>query len=430
APEFVDRLVDAYSKGGAGAARTLLNSVAPSVRGSVPKAYQTRVDAIVGALEDFGGEASQITMPDYKFAEAAMRVARRQSATTFGGAAAQKTSQFLRNFNNVTLLGFTTLTSLTDLILPVVRSGSLSSSMKAISRFAVDPEYRRMLSDVGVAMESIVHDRMVHMYGSSDGKYTNAFFNATMLTPWTDMNRKIAGATGFEAFKTMQRKLMKYQDQVPMAQQSRDVKIAHRFMSYYGLQDFLPGGENFRVNIGQPGLADENDALRRAIIKFADDTVFSPNPNDVPIWAQTPFGAIAFQLKSFPLMMSRLAGNVIGRAAKGEVAPLLYLTTLGPGMGMAALGAKDIVQMRGGEDERSAELRTRTLKSVPFSGYDEKIHGKQDSFLGWYVEGMMAMGGLGLFADLLHTAAAQADNGAYGQMRMMSALLGPSAGLV
>ena len=39
------------------------------------------------------------------------------------------------------------------------------------------------------------------------------------------------------------------------------------------------------------------------------------------------------------------------------------------------------------------------------------------------------MGGLGLIADVLHSAASQVDNGAYGQQRIWSTLLGPSYGL-
>ena len=41
----------------------------------------------------------------------------------------------------------------------------------------------------------------------------------------------------------------------------------------------------------------------------------------------------------------------------------------------------------------------------------------------------MAMGGLGLLADLFHTTSQQLDNSAYGQQRIMSTLLGPSFGL-
>ena len=146
------------------------------------------------------------------------------------------------------------------------------------------------------------------------------------------------------------------------------------------------------------------------------------------MFAQTPLGALAFQLKSFPLMMTRLGGHCISEAKKGNVKPLLYFLSFGPAFGMGALAVKDVVQMRGGEDEQSPDLRVRNaLKAL---GYDEKIHGDEDDFLDWYMEGMMQMGGLGLLGDIIHSAVTQADNGSYGQTRFLQTLGGPSVGLV
>ncbi len=39
------------------------------------------------------------------------------------------------------------------------------------------------------------------------------------------------------------------------------------------------------------------------------------------------------------------------------------------------------------------------------------------------------MGGLGLMGDVIHSTVSQVDNGAYGQQRIWSTLLGPSYGL-
>lgn len=125
-------------------------------------------------------------------------------------------------------------------------------------------------------------------------------------------------------------------------------------------------------------------------------------------------------------MMTRLTGHVFKEAAKGNVKPLAAFATLGPAFGMGALSIKDIVQHRGGEDELSPELRDRNiLKTL---GYDEKVHGDENDFLGWYAEGMIAMGGFGLMLDVMHSAVTQADNGSYGQVRFAETLLGPTFG--
>jgi len=284
-----------------------------------------------------------------------------------------------------------------------------------------------MIRNVGVAMENIVHERMVHLYGAPDNKASHAFFNATLLTPWTDMNRMIAGATGFETFKTMQRKALdNFKEGVPYAQQSAQYKTAHRFLKNYGLTEFLPGAKRAGESIGSIDMKTD-DTIRMGIIKFADDAIFQPNPNDIPMWAQTPVGQLVFQLKSFPLMMSRMTGHILSEANHGNFKPLMYLASVGPAFGVATLAAKDVIQMRGGDDDRSPDLRKRNvLKAL---GYDKKVHGDEDDFLGWYVESMLVMGGFGLIGDVIHSAVSQVDNGAYGQQRMWGTVLGPSFGL-
>ena len=100
------------------------------------------------------------------------------------------------------------------------------------------------------------------------------------------------------------------------------------------------------------------------------------------MWAQTPIGALVFQLKSFLLMMTRLTGHVLRETNRGNLKPLMYFAALGPAFGMATNSVKDLVQMRGGEDEKSPELRKRNV--LKFLGYDEKVHGNENDFLGWY----------------------------------------------
>ena len=429
AGEFARQLINTYNKEGTAAARKLLEDLPVSgIAGKPSQTYARRVDAIVGALEDYKGKAQSIEPQDEKFIESAMQVAMKKPLTAFGGKGMVNTSRAIRMANNVTLLGFTTLTSLGDVVLPIIRSGSFSSWAKGLGKWATDPEYRVMLKNVGVAMENIVHERMVHMYGAPDNKASHAFFNATLLTPWTDMNRSIAGATGFETFKAMQIKARnQFKENLPYAQQTAKYKTAHRFLSNYGLNAFLPGGKRQGESLGNMDLMKDDTSMRMAIIKFADDSIFQPNPNDVPLWAQTPIGALVFQLKSFPLMMTRLSGHVLSEANKGNVKPLMYLGLLGPAFGAVTLSAKDVIQQRGGEDGQSAELRKRNIAKA--LGHDEKTHGNVDDFLGWYVEGMLVMGGLGLMGDVIHSTVSQVDNGAYGQQRIWSTLLGPSYGL-
>ena len=438
--KFSEELVEVANTQGIPAAREMLNSIAiMTPNGQIDKTYTARVEAILGALQDHKGVKTLLENDNAKFIENAMRVARKDSLNDFGGKAGLRVSRGLRSFNNVTLLGFTTLTSLGDLVLPIVRSGSVTDWMKAVKTLTLDPDYKRALSEVGVAMENITHERMLNMYGAVDSKLSNAFFNATMLTPWTDMNRQIAGALAHQTFITHQKKALRsYVKGKPVSEQPREYKLAYRYMKNFGLEDYLEGGSKSRISLSDRSLLGTDDSLRKAMIRFADESIFQPNANDAPLFAQTPLGALAFQLKSFPLMMSRLAGHVIreaqigkllkGDASESNIKPLLYFLSLGPTFGMGALAVKDIVQMRGGEDEQSPELRVRN--ALKTAGYDEKIHGNEVDFLGWYLEGMLQMGGVGLLGDILHSAVTQADNGSYGQTRFLQTLGGPSVGLI
>ena len=423
AKEFAQELIQAHQINGASAAKKMLYDLMPKMSST----YKRRADAILGALDDFAGKKNNITYENEEFIDNAMRVAMKKPMKN-NSKPLMQASKFIRTVNNVTLLGFTTLTSLGDIVLPVIRSGSFTSWVKSLYKFTLDPEYRRMLNNVGVAMENIVHERMVHMYGAPDNKLSHAFFNATLLTPWTDLQRKIAGATGYETFRAMQSQAEKhFKRGVPYSQQTGKYKTAHRFLTRYGLNEYLPGQSNDGRAFSSD-FARSDNKVREAIIKFADESIFQPNPNDVPLWAQTPVGQLVFQLKSFPLMMSRLGGYVLQEANQGNFKPLISFATLGPAMGGVTLSVKDIVQSRGGEEQRDPEVRKRNIAKI--LGYDSKTHGDDyNDFLGWYIEGMMIMGGFGLLGDVMHSVTSQVDNGAYGQQRIWSTLLGPSYGL-
>ena len=429
AREFASQLIlDIRTGKGLAHVREKLAEIAPrDTNGNIPQAYQRRAEAIAGALQDFGGRHAKFDASDIEFVHNAMRIAMKKPMSGTGSKAASNASKFVRNVNNITLLGFTTLSSLGDTVLPVIRSGDFKSFTKALGQMAQDEEFRKLIYDTGVAMENIVHERMIYMYGAADGKYSNAFFNATMLTPWTDTMRQLSGAVGYNTFETMQQKAMRYYDpEKPITEQHTQYRTAHRYLTRYGLAEFLPSGSRGSELI-ERGMMSSDEQVRKAVIRFADETVFSPNPDEMPQWSNTPFGGIVMQLKSFPILMGRFAKYVYDEARQGNTKPLMYFAALGPAFGAGTLAIKDIVQSRGGDDEKSPEVRMRNLAKT--MGYDEKVHGNEQDFMGWYLEGMMQMGGLGLLADILHTTVTQADNGAYGQQRIMSTLLGPTYGL-
>ena len=418
AREAVKRIYADFKENGAASAKQMMLELMPP--DMLSKTYERRVDAIANAMRDFeigdDGKPKRLHHDEFKFTEGTMRTIQGKNVNKDSSERAINASRSLRAFNNISLLTFTTLTSLPDAVLPLIRSGSFQDWLRGIQKYAMDEEYRHMIKATGVAIENQLHSRMVGLYAGDAagkiGKAQNAFFNATMLTPWTDMWRGIAGSVGLQAFETMRRKALKAKKEgLDLPQQPGEYKNAYRILKRYGMESYLddPAREfdpsNTDVSIG--------------MIKFANDTIFSPNPNDIPLMWQTPLGSIIWQLKSFPLMMQRLAGDVLKDLRHGQLRRPAYLLAAAPVAGMGALAVKDVVQLRGGEDGREADLRIRN--------WDDGTN--EQDLTKWWVEGMMAAGGFGFLAELFHNVAAQADNGAYGTVRTMSAVLGPSFGL-
>ena len=398
--------------------------------------YNIRVDAIVNALVDYP-KSNRLNHQNEGKMRDMMNVLNKRSIDGGDGSELRYVvSRNMKAFNAVSLLGFTTLTSMPDMVLPLIRSGDMGAFTQAWRGFIKkDPAYRDAARNIGVGIENLMHDRAVQQTGQGNQKFTNSFFNLTGLTAWTNFNREVSAMVGFESFKTeISRALsMRANGQ----SNSRAYQTSVRYLKRYGLTgdgaeyDFLAYGA-MRLDDLPP--ADERIAkqVQMSMIRFTNESVFMPNPNDTPLPMQNPWQSMIWQLKSFPLMMSRLGGYVASEARQGNVKPAVYLMTAGVGMGMVSVMAKDVVQARGGEDETSMALRIRYASEKGMNplwpiakmlgATDESM---TDRVVQTYWEGLLALGGLGLFGELLYNSASQLDNGAYGSVRQASLVGGP-----
>lgn len=434
AREAANQALEVLNTSGEDAALKYLMALSSSRKPS--ETYRKRMVAIVNGLKDFRGQPNSVNAEAVSHAEASMRVAMRKpvesKSTVLHGEAMDKFSRFSRAFSAVSLLSYTVLTSLPDVVLPLIRSGSFNSWQKGMVKYAADPEYREMIKRTGVAIENLLHDRQVGMFGGDIkghlGRVQSAFFNATLLTPWTDLQRSISASVGLEAFRAMQTKAIRnHQAGAPIGAQNRQYKIAARFLKHYGLDEYLNGNKSLDFD----DVIENDDAVREAMIQFANESIFAPNPNDIPLWAQTPIGAMLFQLKAFPLMMARMSAHAVREFKQGNFSQLAWLATLAPAAGAGSLAVKDILQSRGGEDNTEPALRVRNKNQfLQLLGYDPELHGSDENdFVGWWFEGMMAAGGFGLLGEIMHDIATNADNGAFGAQRIAGTVLGPSFGL-
>ncbi len=428
---------------GAGVQQTMnyLNALKPnSGRG-----YRRRVEAIANGLvehQKFGNlEKKSATDTDpVVFAENYFSILQGRPVNNDAYfQTRRRVSKGARAFNSVTLLGFTTLTSFTDVSLPFIRGARFRDATKALYNSTVGPDakhYRAALASVGASMDNITHSRMTMLYGGTGGKISNAFFNANLLTPWTNGMKEAAVAIGYEMLKANAR-IAQEARQSGVIGQSRKFRQAKRKLSQFGLGDYA---DNDR-SLEDVALLYDDPRLRAALHKFSGESIFSPSKTDVPLIFQDPMspeGAMLFQLKSYPLMYQRLAYRTFNEAKRwvvngdGDIGPLINMATIGTGSGALALLAKDIVQMRGGDDERSSAPRERSYNKIMEElGYDARIHGDdKDAFAGWAIESIMHMGGLGLVADVFYQAAMQGEKGSYGTNRIMGLIAGPTYGSV
>lgn len=422
--------------------RDFLIRLAP--REEVDPTYIRRVEAIVAGLVDRKKMGHLLHQGEFEHARQTLRVVQRKPVES-GQASNQTMTRFyrtLRNFNSVTLLSFTVLSSLGDTVMPLIKSGDFgawTAGLRAVARR--DPEYRQMLKNVGVSIENILHERMVGLYGTGSSKFTSTFFQLTGLTPWTDLMREVSGSVGYEWFKKEMRTAVdSFNPRLPIAEQSPAFAVAYRNLKTYGLDDLLARN----ISIDSPTAMQEIPELREALIKFANKTVFSPNADDLPIKAHTPLGQVLYQLKSFPIMMMRMVGDIVkgagfgpGGVAKNErdLAPLMAFLVAAPTAGWAANTVKDVVQGRGGEDGGEHKMRQRLLTDqavigdiAQAAGMDPEDPGILNAILGQYLEGLFMIGGFGLIGDMIHDSAEQLDNGAYGVTRVASKVFGPSVG--
>ena len=389
------------------------------------KNFKLRAEAIADGLHTADGGLSPVHRKNQFHARGFLNAVRRRPINdeTAYSQMAENTQKFLTGFNAVTLLPFTTLTSMGDSMLPLVQSGNFQAWIRGIKNYAQDEDYREMVRNIGAATENITYKYMTQAFGVDSTKFTNGYFNATLLTPWTEMWRNISSAIGYEHLRMMQRQAINEPN-------TRKGRIAKRQMDAYGLQDFYKNNA-MELETAIQSRGDEYFQVATALNRFTNEAIFTPNPSDNPVWGQTPIGKIVYQLKSFPMMMWRLHRRAWNRFLENpkdaDIAPLMYMYTAAPAMGFAAANIKDIVQGRGGEENREFKFKERSLAKQ--FAWAEDMDEETAKYLGWYWDGFVVMGGMGLIGEMLYDIGSNVDNGAFGQVRIGEVILGPSMGL-
>lgn len=143
------------------------------------------------------------------------------------------------------------------------------------------------------------------------------------------------------------------------------------------------------------GALDHEDKLMAAK-KFSDMTQFRTRPEDLPNFASTPLGKVAFQFKSFAFNQARfLAKQTVGEIKEGRIGP-----------GVRALLIAGTIFPAGGELIRAARNG--------ITGRDQDF----DSAIERYFADLAQAGTLGIFSDVIQSAQSK---------RLLETIAGPGA---
>ena len=418
--------------------------------------FQREMNCLVNGIKDFGLSVG----PDAKIPQKHAKYLVQASDLLTGMRGAPKDDMaaigWMTSLNNMTMLSMATIASLSDVGLIGVRSGEVMPFLKGIKATMKqmaggDQAERDAIRSLGVQFET---DRMNNFLNNNNGRIqgmNNAFFKATGLTQWTAFSRQMSANVGFEAIKCFQRQA---REAIASGNQnSLTYRKAMYWLRTLGLNDpeFINGraltsyADMIEACKADPSLESMNERVARAVVKFVNQSAFAPNRADTPAWAQSGFGRLVFQFKSYPLMLGRLTKWALDSARLkngANIKPLVLLATLGVGMGAGGQALRDVISGRNidyeDDDQSFADmhsvkqrLASEICRQLGWESWADNLEGTQvDSIIGWYASGLMGLGALGVIGDFAFNLTESTQDGAYGELNVAKQLFGPSFGTV
>ena len=418
--------------------------------------FQREMNCLVNGIKDFGLSVG----PDAKIPQKHAKYLVQASDLLTGMRGAPKDDMaaigWMTSLNNMTMLSMATIASLSDVGLIGVRSGEVMPFLRGIKATMKqmaggDQAERDAIRSLGVQFET---DRMNNFLNNNNGRIqgmNNAFFKATGLTQWTAFSRQMSANVGFEAIKCFQRQA---REAIASGNQnSLTYRKAMYWLRTLGLNDpeFINGraltsyADMIEACKADPSLESMNEKVARAVVKFVNQSAFAPNRADTPAWAQSGFGRLVFQFKSYPLMLGRLTKWALDSARLqngANIKPLVLLATLGVGMGAGGQALRDVISGRNidyeDDDQSFADmhsvkqrLASEICRQLGWESWADNLEGTQvDSIIGWYASGLMGLGALGVIGDFAFNLTESTQDGAYGELNVAKQLFGPSFGTV
>ena len=226
----------------------------------------------------------------------------------------RNTNSFLLFFNAVTLLTLAPLASFPDLAGPMIHGGDFKGFSDGIN-FAKDYAFggkegrqraRQFALDLGViAADSLslyyINAAEQNYMNPMFKKGTDYFFRFTGLEAYTQFTRIFAAQMG-KQFMVRAAESAKKGDKL-YAEQLDALGVTPEQVEAAQADDFVLTGK-----IGR-----KHQAVRSALGKFVDESIVRPNAAERPGWANNPYFATIWQLKSFYYAYGKVIVGGIGR---------------------------------------------------------------------------------------------------------------------
>jgi len=231
-----------------------------------------------------------------------------------------------RTMNTLGLLERATLTSISEMAMPAIRSGNIMNLMKAVHFTARDllggksgMDMREIAEDLGLIVSSHNESMMAARYAGLEPEtkaqsvVMDQYFRRTGLEQYTAATRVASTGIG----QTFIRRLA-----LDVAGNGSRAKSSRLFLKELGIPDnkidqFAGWVKN--QSGGMPTLdvlrsGDEMaEAYRTGLTRFVDQTIMDPSATTRPGWASHPVGSLVFQIQAFIWAFQK---NVVNRGAR------------------------------------------------------------------------------------------------------------------
>lgn len=315
---------------------------------------------ISGIGKEFGQPAEQFAL------DAARSIVRDYN---FAGTL-EDASQAIRTFEVITKLGLAQITNLGQTNNTFIRT-NLRSTLQGI-RAAFTKEGKDFAQDAGALINS-VHEELA---GSSS--LADSFLKATGFNKVESFNRTVAANAGKVYAEKTFSKLLKNPEDISSQQKLQELGI------------------NVKKALAK-GFLSKKD-LERAAFRVNKSSQFTSQPQDLPLFWQSPLGKVATQFKSFAFQHGKFMKDyVINEAKQGNVTPLVRAV-----IGAATLG------------EVITDTKKLTKLENPFESREKQ------GVLERQLENFFQLGGFGLFTDILKSSE-------FGTQAITGFLAGPAA---